>query len=163
MNRTLPLITLLLLNGGPALAVDFESVFGLVPGEPISYLTEDFRAPPDNAYEKPLPNGELTQYFQHIIVMGLPPRTAATVQAKRAYWGALKCMEDMSSIREYLIPLFPKTKGKNEFERFSEDGEMSLYLGCGTSGNHPHYTLRMHISHKESASELRSLLFGPDR
>ena len=157
------LTALLLAASSTTVAEDFSAIFGIVPGEPVPYLQDGFGPSPNNTYEKPIRGEKLGHYFQHIQVMVLPPETVAHFYGTRAYRGALQCMEDMASIKEILLPLFPNPEDENEYQRLTVDGEIRLSLGCRTTGRIPYYSLRMHVSHIEAASKLREQIFGPDR
>lgn len=161
MDRQTIVAVLMLVVSNAAFAGDFEALFGIVPGERIPYLKSEFGQSPNNIYEKPVQGRQLAEFFQHIQVIVLPPDTVANFYAVRAYRGPVQCLEDMASINQILMPLFPDSEEGNAYQRVSADGGVRLSLGCGTDGRTPFYTLRMHVSHIESTSELTRQIFGP--
>jgi len=147
-----------LIMSSPASAEDMTSLFGLVPGQEVPNIIEGFSDSQLSVYERPLLKGPLSEYFQHIEVTVLPPRTVAVVSALRAYKNSLDCMKARGELEGVLEGVFPVVRDEHLGLRATENGDIRLSLSCSTSGSVPYYSLEVNARHQPSLEALRGSL-----
>lgn len=143
-------------------AQDLGVILGVIPGEPVPNLLEDFRDSPFRTYEKPTPEGPLSEYFQYLEITVLAPDTVAVVAATRAYDNGLICWKERERLHQQLSRFFPTISGDIEDHRLSFNKETRMSLSCSTSGAVPYYSLTINISHLPTQERLLAELRGPN-
>lgn len=141
-------------------AQDLDIILGVIPGEPVPNLLKDFQNSPFDTYEKPTPEGTLSEYFQYLDITVLPPDTVAVVAATRAYENGIVCWEERKRLHQQLSPFFPNISSDIADHRLSLDEETRLSLSCSTSGAVPYYSLTINISHLPTQERLLIELRG---
>jgi len=150
---------MLLLTCYTANAQDMDAVFGVVPGQEVPNATQDFGDSQFSVYERPVSAEPLSEYFQHIEVTVVPPRTIAVISALRAYENGRDCMKDRADLERVLERVFPVIRDPELGVRETEEKETRLSLSCSTSGSVPYYSLKLNVTHQPSLDVLRKALF----
>jgi hypothetical protein len=153
------LASMMLLTCCTANAQDMRATFGIVPGQEIPNATQDFGDSRFSVYERPLSEEPLSEYFQHIAVTVVPPRTIAVMSALRAYENGPECMEDRAELERVLERVFPVIRDLDLGVRETEEKETTLSLSCSTTGSVPYYSLKLNVTHQPSLDALRQALF----